>query len=125
MRTDRSLEGNGHLGRAERYRPDARYLETEHELNSNNQNSSSKDQKSKDTDDIKGADKQKGKKKRKIYKTPIEDLWYFARVYRALQPRYCHHCEKELRNHHEEFFCDAGHNLHSKCAKVKWVGNNV
>jgi len=91
MGTDRSLEVNGHYDRAERNRNNGRYLETENEMNPNNQESSSRELRSKDTDDEKDKKKKDKKKKRKVYKTPIEDLWYFARVWRALQPRYCHH----------------------------------
>lgn len=122
--TDRSLDVNGHLDRVDRYRVDDRYLETDDNL----QGGKKKKNKINFEEDESEEDQQKvkkQKKKRKVYNTPIEDLWYFARVWRALQSKYCKYCENELLNHHEEFVCDLGHILHVKCAKVKWVGNKV
>lgn len=61
----------------------------------------------------------------RVYVTPIEELWYFARVWRALLPRYCNFCDEEILSWQEEYFCNIDHILHLECARVKWIGNKV
>jgi hypothetical protein len=67
----------------------------------------------------------KEKRLKRVYKTPIEQLWFFARVWRALNNKYCSFCDWEMLSWQEEYVCDVGHIIHLTCAKVKWVGNKV
>jgi hypothetical protein len=113
MNSDRDLNV-----RADKYRIDDeenKYLETDANLNTGGKKKKGKKKKSPAKKNKKAEKKDEGeekeekkpnpkKKQKKVYKTPIEDLWYFARVWRALQPKYCHHCHYEIQGHTEEFF---------------------
>lgn len=147
--TDRNLNVNGLYDRANRYRErdeDDKNLETEAGLQENAKGSKKKKKRGKSKSKKKspnkkakkaqskdgpvnvkkGADKEtKAKNAMKRDLRNIHELWFFSRVRRCLQPKYCNHCDDEIKDHHEDFTCDVGHVLHLECARVKWVGNKV
>lgn len=144
--TDRNINAGGYYDRADRYRVDTdnNYLDTQADIakkkpkkkkakgkakkKSPNKAASKTPKKSMDSnkEDKKtdGSDKDKKPKKKRDLRN-LHDLGYFNRVWRSLQPKYCSHCDEEIRCHHEEFVCKVGHVLHLSCAKVKWVGSKV
>lgn len=74
--------------------------------------------------------KQKEDDKNKVKKgdrdtKDLDSLNFFSRGWRWLKARYCIKCDRMIKVHHPEFQWDIGHYLHVKCAKVKWIGNNV
>jgi hypothetical protein len=140
MATERSLEVRGNYGRGSRYEVGANLDEQNDAINEAVPNKKvKKGRKKKRTRGCcccKTSAKQKlskeaqeeviiEKRRKRIYKTPIEELWFFARVWRALNNKYCNFCDWEMLSWQEEYVCDAGHIVHLTCAKVKWVGNKV
>mmetsp|Transcript_25928 Transcript_25928/g.25732 ORF Transcript_25928/g.25732 Transcript_25928/m.25732 type:complete len:170 (-) Transcript_25928:178-687(-) len=115
LHTDRSMNLRESQRRSEKYRIEEDRIETEGNLNNRksiSKRESSKEEDEKDQKDKKKKSNKKDKKKRKIFNSPIEDLWYFARVWRALMSKYCHTCDKEILSYQEDYQCDIGHTLH-------------
>lgn len=56
----------------------------------------------------------------------LDEYNFFSRAWKCIQPKYCDHCDHEIRVHQQYFIWDVGHMLHLlKWAHVKWVGNKV